>query len=322
MLGSPIKTAAVCVVMAALGLVAVRVGGYLARPQGVYVDLSRRARVVDSLATQPTQDSGDLRFAVATMVSAEPTFTTYRRLVQRICRDVGRGEAFIVRPSYRAVREALEREKVDVAFVCTGTYVRSLDNGGIRLLVQPEFVDGLEYRCVILVPHNSQRETFEDLRGATMAFTDPESNTGHYVPSAAVLDKGFDPKSFFRKIVFTGSHDRAIQATAIGVVDAASVDALVWESHIRRTPSLAKRVRVIWRSETFGPPPIVVPAAIPEDLVHSLRSAFLALDKDAEGRRILAEIGIKRFIAPRPEAYESAAKLYAELRRKGGGIED
>ncbi|MDP6547066.1 MAG: hypothetical protein QGH60_24080, partial [Phycisphaerae bacterium] len=132
MFGSSVKTVAVCVAMAALGLVAVRVGGYLARPSGVYVDFSRRTQfVVDSTVPQSTKDSSDLRFAVATMVSAEETFITYRRLVQRICRDVGRSDAFIVRPSYRAVREALEQEKIDVAFVCTGTYVRSLDNGGI-----------------------------------------------------------------------------------------------------------------------------------------------------------------------------------------------
>ena len=318
MFGSSVKTIAVCVAMAALGLVAVRIGGYLARPSGVYVDFSHRTKfVVDSTVPQSTKDSGDLRFAVATMVSAEETFTTYRRLVQRICRDVGRGDAFIVRPSYRAVREALEQEKVDVAFVCTGTYVRSLDNGGIRLLVQPEFADGLEYRCVIIVPHTSQHKTLDDLRNATIAFTDPESNTGHFVPSAAIIDKGLKPASFFKKIVFMGTHDRAIQATAIGAVDAAAVDALVWESHVRRTPSLAKRVRIIWTSEAFGPPPIVVPTSLPGDLVNALRSALLALDKDDDGKQILSEIGIKRFVVPRPEAYDSAARLYEKFRDEG-----
>jgi len=251
------------------------------------------------------------------MVSAEETFTTYRRLVQRICRNVGRGDAFIVRPSYRAVREALEQKKIDVAFVCTGTYVRSLDSGGIRLLVQPEFADGLEYRCAILVPHASGRQTLDDLRGATMAFTDPESNTGHYVPVAAILEKGFEPASFFKKTVFMGNHDRAIQATAIGAVDAAAVDILVWKSHVRRKPSLANRVRIIWKSEAFGPPPIVVPTSLSADLVDALRSALLALDKDEDGRRILAEIGIKRFVLPRPEEYESAARLYERFSNQG-----
>jgi phosphonate transport system substrate-binding protein len=304
--------------MAALGLVAVRLGGYLTRPAGVYVDFSKRTSfIVDSTVPQSTQDSGKLRFAVATMVSAEETFITYRRLVQRICRDVGRNDAFIVRPSYRAVREALEQEKLDVAFVCTGTYVRSLDNGGIRLLAQPEFADGLEYRCAIIVPHTSRRKTLDDLRDATMAFTDPESNTGHYVPSAAIFDKGFKPATFFKKIVFMGTHDRAIQATAIGAVDAAAVDALIWESHVRRTPSLAKRVRIIWQSEIFGPPPIVVPSSLPDDLVEALRSSLLALDKDDEGRHILAEIGIRRFVIPRPEDYNSATRLYEKFRDEG-----
>ncbi|MDP6547199.1 MAG: PhnD/SsuA/transferrin family substrate-binding protein, partial [Phycisphaerae bacterium] len=136
---------------------------------------------------------------------------------------------------------------------------------------------------------------------------------------AAILDKGFKPASFFKKVVFIGTHDRAIQATAIGAVDAASVDALVWESNVRRTPSLANRVRIIWKSEVFGPPPVVVPTSLPGDLVDALRSSLLALDKDDDGKQILTEIGIKRFVVPRPEEYGSATRLYEKFRDEGGG---
>jgi len=252
------------------------------------------------------------------MVGAEATFSTYQQFVRRVCLDVGRKEAFIVRPSYARVREALERGEVDVAFVCTGTYLHSLRDKSMRLLVQPVFRDSLDYRCLVIVPAQSSAATLDDLRGAVMAFTDSESNTGCIVPCATMLTRGLDPKSYFRKVVFTGSHDRSIMAVAHSVVDGAAVDSLVWHSALRQDPELARRVRIIWQSEPFGPPPVVVSAMIDPALETSLRKALLAMDKDPAGHEILSELGIERFELPRPQCYETAMTLYEDFERRGG----
>jgi phosphonate transport system substrate-binding protein len=304
------RTAVLSIALAGLALAAVRVAVSVSMSNEPAVDFAQR----DEPAVQtPDATAGGniLRFAVATMVSAEATFTTYRSLVQRICRDVGRQEVFVLRPSYADVRRELEQGRIDVAFVCTGTYVHALPQGRIRLLVKPEFEDGLQYRCLFIVPARSRRDTLEDLRGAVMAFTDPESNTGCLVPQALLVERGCDPKSFFGKTVFTGSHDRSIRSVALGVVDVAAVDSLVWESNVHRDASLARRARVIWRSEAFGPPPIVVPVDLDLELARSLQQAFLALDQDEEGREILSSIGIKRFVKAHDEDYASAIALYS-----------
>jgi len=298
-----------------IGLMAVR----LAESKAPLVDMNSRDGETVPLHP-PVNGEAHLRFAVATMVSAEATFSTYSRLVARIGRDVGREEAFVLRPSYADVRQELEKGNVDVAFVCTGTYVHSLAKGRIKLLAQPEFKDGLAYRSLLIVPSKSTAQGMDDLRDCVMAFTDPESNTGCLVPSAALVRAGHDPKSYFRKVIFTGSHDRSIQAVATATVQAATVDSLVWESNLLVTPSLAERVRVIWQSESFGPPPIVVPHGIDAELERSLQAAFLALDKDEEGRRILSAIGISRFVIPRPGDYASAIELYKAASAGSGGL--
>ncbi len=306
------RTAVLSAVLAGLALAAVRVAVSMSTGNEPIVDFARRnGRAIPTL---DAATASSLRFAVATMVSAEATFTTYRSLVQRICRDVGRQEAFVLRPSYADVRRELEQGRIDVAFVCTGTYVHALPQGRIRLLAKPEFEDGLQYRCLFIVPAGSSRDALESLRGAVMAFTDPESNTGCLVPQALLLERGYDPQAFFSKIVFTGSHDRSIRSTALGVVDVAAVDSLVWESNVQEDASLARRVRVIWQSEAFGAPPIVVPADLDPELERSLRQAFLTLDQDEEGREILSSIGIKRFVNAHHEDYASAIALYGRCR--------
>lgn len=202
-----------------------------------------------------------LRFAVATMVSPETTFSTYRQLVRQIGRAAGLEAAFVLRRSYAETRRDLEAERVDVAMVCTGTHALCAKGGRVELLAQPEFRDGLQYRSVLLVPASSPARAFSDRRGGVMGFTDPESNTGCMVPTDFLLTEGATPERFFRKVIFTGSHDRSIRATALGVVDAATVDLLIWAPASAQDPELSERIRVLWESPPFGPPPIVVPAA-------------------------------------------------------------
>ncbi len=249
------------------------------------------------------------------MVSAEETFATYRLLAERIGRDVGNQETFVVRPSYVDVREELERSTIDVALVCTGTYVHALPNKRIKLLVQPEFKEGLAYKCEFIVPARSSYQTIEDLRGSVMAFTDPGSNTGCLVPTAMLLERNLSPGTFFKKVLFTGSHDRSISAVALGIVDVASVDSLVLESKLSRDAALAGELRVIWQSEALGPPPVVVRADIDGELEDALREAFLTLDED--GRVILQSIGIERFVEPLPGSYQSVVEMYEYVQQSG-----
>ena len=318
MLRAIVKRAGLCLVLAGLGLAAVWGGWHLMELREPRVDFSPQVRVTGIPAPRPRGNDARLRFAVATMVSAEATFSTYRRLVRRISRSVGRDGEFVMRPSYAEVRRQLEEGQVDVAFVCTGTYVHGLREKRIKLLVQPEFPEGRQYRCLFIVPAQGPAKRIEDLRGKVLALTDPESNTGCLVPAATLGDLGYKPKSFLRRVVWTGSHDRSILAVAGAVVDCAAVDSLVWWSAVGEDPSLAGRVRVIWQSESFGPPPIVVPKGLSADLERSLYEAFLALDKDKEGREILSGIGVRRFVPADPESYQSAVRLYQRLAERGG----
>ncbi len=313
-----IKKPLLCLLLAGLGVAFLRSAAWMMPLNEKRLDLSNRLGAVENKEPVNADESDRLRFAVASMVSAEATFSTYKRLVQRICRDVGLKEAFILQPSYTDVRRGLEEGNIDVAFVCTGTYVYAQAEKKVKLLVQPEFSNGLHYQCIFIVPANSPFKSVEDLRGGIMALTDPESNTGCLVPSVMLSDSGYDVKTFFKKIIFTGSHDRSILAVARGVVDMAAVDSLVWESNIRQKPSLKNQVRIIWRSEPFGPPPVVVPKELPKDLEDSLREAFLRLNKHDEGQEILSEIGIKRFVPSQPERYQTAIELHQRLELQGG----
>ena len=73
------------------------------------------------------------------------------------------------------------------------------------------------------------------------------------------------PDSFFRKYVFTYSHDNSIKSVAEKLVDGAAVDSLVYDYTVARSPLFSAKTRVIQKSGPYGIPPVVVhPGLNPE----------------------------------------------------------
>lgn len=269
---------------------------------------------------QPQDDDGTFRFAVASMVNPEETWATYKKLVDYLGEHLGRETALVLKPSYGEVRVLLEQSKVDAAFVCTGTYLVCRATNTVGLLAVPEFERGMQYRCFFITGAHSGINNIQDLQGRSFAFTDPESNTGCIVPKWALKREGFDPETHFGRLVYTKSHDRSIRAVARGVVDGAGIDSLIYNSLVRAEPKLGKKLKVIWQSEPFGMPPIVVPVALPDATKGQLRTILLSMSKDPKGRAILDDLGIRRFRKPDPNEYDSAHRIWKDVgREKGAG---
>lgn len=255
-------------------------------------------------------EDNKFRFAVASMISAEQTWVTYKELVNYVAGHFGGETSMILRPSYSDVRILLEENKVDLALVCTGTYMMCSQAGTVELIAVPEFQNDIKYRCMFVVGADSTISDIADLRGRTFAFTDRESNTGCIVPCWVIMKQGYSPETYFSKIIYTGSHDRSLHAVAKGVVDGAGVDSLVFYSFVETYPEMKDRLRIIWESETFGAPPIVVPAGLAESTKEQLREIFLSMSQDVQGRTILDGLGIERFRIPKSGEYDSAHRIW------------
>jgi len=279
-----------------------------------YHNRTPRISFSDWIAVKSIQPDNDtLRFAVASMVSAEETWVTYKELVGYVAAAIGDKVSMILRPSYSDVRTLLEENKVDLALVCTGTYIACLQTGKVELLVVPDFEEGIEYRCLFIVRVDSGIKSISDLHGKSFAFTDAESHTGCAVPSWVISEQGFEPESYFSKTIYTSSHDRSIHAVVNGIVDGASVDSLVFHSFAKTHPELTKQLQVIWRSEVFGAPPILVPATLPEKTKERLAATFLTMSQNAQGREILADLDIEHFRKAKPDEYNSARAIWKAI---------
>ncbi len=282
------------------------------RGEGTPVDLSRRERVgyaIHDPAGPP------LRFAVGAMLIPEAGNALYRALLEEVESRLGRPIKLVDRSSYAAINRSLKEGTIDAAFVCSGPYVDGKREFGLRLLAAPVAYGRTTYQAYVIVRKESPVQRFEDLRGKSFAFTDPDSNTGHLVPANWLASRGETPGSFFSRVVFSGSHDASIAAVGGKLVDAASVDSLIWEYARRVKSEYAGKTRIVWVSPAYGIPPVVVRPGLDPEIVKRLQAIFLAFDADEKGRSILGKMMIDRFVEARDEDYDSIRVMQEAVAR-------
>ena len=160
------------------------------------------------------------------------------------------------------------------------------------------------YQSYLIVNEESPIQKLADLRGKIFAFSDPESNTGKLVPTYWLSEEGEKPDEFFGKTIYTYSHDNSIMAVAMSLVDGAAVNGQVWEYYKHSNPVFTSRTRIIKKSEPFGNPPVVASSRLPNQMKDRMRKLLFNMHRDPKGKKILRELMIDSFIAPKEECYD------------------
>jgi phosphonate transport system substrate-binding protein len=287
----------------------------------VVIDFSKT--VAEERPGNPTHRRQSLRVAVGAMISPKETFIYYNQLLDYIGGKLGQEVQLVQRKTYSEINELLGKGEIDLAFICSGPYVKGKEKYSFELLATPQVQGSHFYHSYLIVNKDSHFNKFDDLRGWVFAFTDPESNTGKLVPTYWLSQIGETPESFFERIIYTYSHDNSIMAVAKALVDGASVDALIWEFYNHKNPVFTSKTRIIKKSEPYGIPPLVASRYLSHQLKDRIRLLLFSLHQKPEGQRILNELMIDRFIEPREEWYNSIRKIqrFALIKKNTDALE-
>ncbi len=275
-----------------------------------FIDLSQKM-----IANQPGEESpigADIRVAVAAMISARESVVYYHQLLDFIAQRLGHKIKLIQRQTYGEINDLLQSGKIDLAFICSGPYATGRETYGFEALAVPQVRGKHFYHSYLIVNHNSPFQGLMDLRGKTFAFTDPESNTGMLVPTYWLVKQDRKPEEFFGKIIYTHSHDNSIMAVATSLVDGAAVHEQIWEYFNEKNPTFTASTRIIKKSQPFGNPPVVASKFLSDQLKADIRGLLLTMHQDLEGKRILDELMIDRFLHPEDKWYESIVAMKHE----------
>ena len=254
-----------------------------------------------------------IRIAIASIVSPQKNIRDYERMLQYLGRKLGRPVEVVQRSGYSECIALLENREIDAAFVCSGPYVEARERFGAEALVVPHVRGEGTYCAYVIARKGGPIRSFSDLRGKVFAFTDPLSTTGKLYPAYLLSKIGLTAETYFSKTIVTWGHDNSVEAVAHGLADGASVSSLVWEGLAKSKANAASETKVIDRSPPFGMPPVVVHPRLDPELKKRLRDVFLDMHLDPEGKALLGQAGIERFVVGMDSSYDGVRRMRAKV---------
>lgn len=211
--------------------------------------------------------------------------------------------------SYAVMKSFLQENNVDVAYICGATYVDLQPTNKVELLVLPIVDNKPNYYSFIISKLNSPYNNLLDFKNKLFAMSDPESNSGFFVPNYEIVKHGYSMNDFFKKKIFTYDHGESIQAVLSGYADGASVDSIVYKAFEVKHPLEAKKLKIV---EKFGPypiPPFVVRKSLSKNIKTQIQNALLGMSNEKTGKNILKSMAIERFIKPQNISYEKIKNI-------------
>jgi len=261
-------------------------------------------------------DAQTLKVAVSSVLPATDTLTHYRAIANVLGERLNRPAILIQRKSYAEVGLLLLNGGADIAFFASGEYATYSGFEEIEMLAMQQRMGLPYYQGYLLVSADSEMQELEDLRGKSVAFSDPLSYSGYIFLAHMLWQKDETPESFFSRYLYTYSHEKSFRAVANKIVDAAPVPSMIYERAKQRNPELASSVRVIAVSPPTGTGPVVVRKNMSLREREILRDTFLNLHENPRTQAALKGLMIDRYVLPRPELFENSRKMLQEKRTR------
>lgn len=224
-----------------------------------------------------------------------------------------------VTSDHAAAVEALRNGDADVSFMGALPYVIANAQVGATVVLAEIYRGQPVYTGRIFVRRDGGIEKLSDLRGKTIAFADPLSESGYLYPLDLFVEQGFleraeDPKRFFGKMFFAGGYQQAMQAMAAGLVDAAGASQY---AELLLSPEQQSEVKWIAESKPIPSHTVIARRDLDPGLLTKFTAAMLKLNQP-EHRDLLQHVySPDGYVTADPRAYDGVrdlAKAYGLLK--------
>ena len=172
--------------------------------------------------------------------------------IKHMSEVTGKKVVFFPVQSYAAQYEAMRSGRLHIAGVNTGGNPVAVSCAGLVPFAMMASKDGsYGYEMEIIVPTGSAIKSPADIKGRTLAFTSPTSNSGNKAPSALLKSEFGLVKDVDFKTVFSGKHDNSVLGIANKDYEVAAIANSVMNRMFDRKVVDPANITTIYKSATF-----------------------------------------------------------------------
>lgn len=297
--------------------------------------LTSTATLADEYIGGWQKDHPVIKYGVIPVETQTQTTSSMDEFLKHAEKETGVKWKLFQASNYSGVMNAMIADQIDLAWLSGKSYCQTHEDskGGVEPVVAAQEPDGsMGYVSVLVVKTDSPYKSYEDLKGKTVARTDPLSGSGYIVPTLEFNKMG-KPVDQYYNSPLSGGHPQGVMGVLKGTYDGA----FTWTSkddnigNIRKMidKGLLKRdqIRVIWTSKPLPSPPIVIRKSLPLAMRIDLAKMFVRLkDHDMKLAEAIAQGKTNGLVSVYHENYElfceaakaaSAAKKRKRDKKKG-----
>jgi phosphonate transport system substrate-binding protein len=155
----------------------------------------------------------------------------------------------VVGANYAATGEALRFGRIDIAYLGPVTYILQSRRAKLETFARPSHASvGPTFTAALIVPNGSPAMTPADLKGKEIAFGDPASTSGTWVPRHMLLESGLvSGRDYTLRVL--GAHDSVALAVANNKVAAGGISTPIYNRLLKEGKIDATKVRLLAESE-------------------------------------------------------------------------
>ena len=254
----------------------------------------------------PTMNQGNMQIAMD-------------KLGKHLETEVGIPVKIDVYPDYNGVVEAMNFDKVNMAYLGPLTYVIAHHESGAEAIMTQLIKGEPFYYSYIIAhkdsPYNSLEDLLKDSKEVTFAFGDPSSTSGSLIPGLELKNRGVYRNNNdydFKNVLFTGGHDATALAIENKQVDAGAIDSAIFDM-LKETGKInGDQYKIIWQSEKLFQYPWAV-KNVDAETVTKIQEAFLK-QTDQEVLDAFGATGFTKASNADYEAIRAAAESEGRLK--------
>ena len=238
-------------------------------------------------------------------------FERYKPLGEYIEKKTGIKIKYTILPRYGNIINNFYSMKLDGAFWGSFTGAMAIKKLGIKPIARPINLDGTSsYQGYIFVHKHSVIRDATAMKDMVIAFVDKATTAGYIFPMAYFREHGIDNiNEYFKEFFFTGSHDAAIYAVLEKKAHIGCAKNTIFNLLARENPRIKEDLVILAQSPFVPSNGLGLRKELASRVVANLKKTLLEIHEDPEGKEVIKQFGVKKFIETTEDDYSPVFEI-------------
>lgn len=248
------------------------------------------------LADNSKKQTDELVFGVLPFLSTELLFTRFTPLADYLSTKLGQPVRLETAKDFSTfLRRTSKEKRYDLVFTAPHFYYRAQREAGYRAIVRV----ARDLNAIIVVPNNSSIKQLSELKGGSLATTDPLA-LSTIVMRDYLVEAGIDP-SIDVSTIAAPNHSASLLLAYKGITDAA---VLMLPPFEMLSVEIQQSMRVIATSKKLPHVPVAVTATMDNQMADKIEKILLEMNDDEQGKLVMKSVMLPGFINVKPALYD------------------